>query len=74
MTEQRSVYRFSMMLTSESPSMLFDIITTRFESDYNPNFIYDASRLTMAGIWLQPRIEEVHVSQPYERSVARRKP
>ena len=74
MTEQRSVYRFSMMLTSESPSMLFDIITTRFESDYNPNFIYDASRLIMAGIWLQPRIKEVHVSQPYERSVARRKP
>ena len=50
MTEQRSVYRFSMMLTSESPSMLFDIITTRFESDYNPNFIYDASRLTMATV------------------------
>ena len=62
MTKQMSVYRFSMMLISESPSMLFDIVTTRFESYYNQNFIYDAS---------QP---EVHVSQPYERSVARRKP
>ena len=45
--KQRSVYGFSMMLTHESPSMLFDIITTRFESDYNPHIIYDASCLAM---------------------------
>ena len=35
------------MRTHESPSMLFDIITTRFESDYNPHIIYDASCLAM---------------------------
>ena len=45
--KQRSVYGFSMMLSHESPSMLFDIITTRFESDYNPHIIYDASCLAM---------------------------
>ena len=45
--KQRSVYGFSMMLTHESPSLLFDIITTRFESDYNPHIIYDASCLAM---------------------------
>ena len=37
------VYGFSMMLSGESPQMLFDIIMTRFEEDYNPNIIYDAS-------------------------------
>lgn len=37
------IYGFSMMLTGESPRMLFDIIMTRFESDYNPEIIYDAS-------------------------------
>lgn len=37
------VYGFSMMLSGESPEMLFDIIMTRFEDDYNPNIIYDAS-------------------------------
>ena len=30
------------MLTGESPKMLFDIIMTRFEEDYNPQIIYDA--------------------------------
>lgn len=37
------IYGFSMMLTGESPRMLFDIIMTRFEQDYNPEIIYDAS-------------------------------
>ena len=37
------MYGFSMMLSGESPQMLFDIIMTRFEEDYNPNIIYDAS-------------------------------
>ena len=31
------------MLSGESPKMLFDIIMTRFEEDYNPKIIYDAS-------------------------------
>jgi hypothetical protein len=37
------VYGFSMMLSGESPQILFDIIMTRFEDDYNPNIIYDGS-------------------------------
>lgn len=40
---KKVVYGFSMMLSGESPEMLFDIIMTRFEEDYNPNIIYDAS-------------------------------
>lgn len=42
----KTVYGFSMMLSGESPSMLFDIIMTRFESNYSPHLIYDASCLT----------------------------
>ena len=33
------------MVTGESPKILFDIIMTRFEEDYNPTIIYDASCL-----------------------------
>ena len=32
-----------MMLSGESPEMLFDLIMTRFEESYNPHIIYDAS-------------------------------
>ena len=39
------VYGFSMMLSGESPSMLFDLGLTRFEANYNPHLIYDASCL-----------------------------
>ena len=35
----------SMMLSGESPSMLFDLVMTRFEDSYNPTVIYDASCL-----------------------------
>ena len=38
----KSIDGFSLMLTGESPKMLFDIIMTRFEEDYNPQIIYDA--------------------------------
>ena len=31
------------MVSGESPKILFDIIMTCFEEDYNPNIIYDAS-------------------------------
>ena len=41
----KSVYGFSMMLSGESPSMLFDLVMTRFEDSYNPTIIYDASCL-----------------------------
>ena len=37
------VYGFSMMMGGESPEMIFDIIMTRFPSDYNPNIVYDNS-------------------------------
>ena len=42
----KTVYGFSMMLSGESPEMLFDLIMTRFENNYNPHIIYDASCLT----------------------------
>ena len=38
-------YGFSMMISGESPSMLFDLVMTRFEANYNPHIIYDASCL-----------------------------
>ena len=41
----KSVYGFSMMTTGESPAMLFDLVMTRFETDYSPHIIYDASCL-----------------------------
>ena len=41
----KCVYGFSMMTTGESPSMLFNLVMTRFEDDYNPHIIYDASCL-----------------------------
>ena len=41
--DHKSIYGFSLMLTGETPKMLFDIIMTRFEPDYNPFIIYDAS-------------------------------
>ena len=40
---RKVVYGFSMMLGGESPQMIFDIIMTRFPSNYNPNIIYDNS-------------------------------
>lgn len=38
-------YGFSMMTSGESPSMLFNLVMTRFEANYNPQIIYDASCL-----------------------------
>ena len=40
---QKTIYGFSMMLSGESPAMLFDLVMTRFEDNYNPHIIYDAS-------------------------------
>ena len=37
------VYGFEMMMTGESPRMLFEVIMNRFENDYSPDIIYDAS-------------------------------
>ena len=41
----KSVYGFFMKLSGESPSMLFDLVMTRFEDSYNPTIIFDASCL-----------------------------
>ena len=41
--KHKVIYGFSMMLSGESPEMLFDLIMTRFEPGYNPHIIYDAS-------------------------------
>ena len=38
------VYGFEMMMTGESPRMLLEVIMNRFENDYSPDIIYDASR------------------------------
>ena len=40
---QKTIYGFSMMLSGESPAMLFDLVMTRFEHNYDPHIIYDAS-------------------------------
>ena len=34
-----------MMARGESPSMLFNLVMTRFQENYNPHIIYDASCL-----------------------------
>ena len=39
----KSIYGFSLMLSGESPKKLFDVNMTRFEEDFNPQIIYDAS-------------------------------
>ena len=40
---QKRVYGFKKMVQGESPRIIFDMIMNRFESDYNPTIIYDAS-------------------------------
>ena len=40
---EKVVYGFHMMLTGESPEMVFDIIMSRFPNRYNPHIIYDNS-------------------------------
>ena len=44
--KNKCVYGFSMMVRGESPSMLFNLVMTRFEENYNPHIIYDASCLS----------------------------
>ena len=34
---QKVVYGFSMMMSGESPQMIFDLIMSRFAEDYNPH-------------------------------------
>ena len=43
------------MISGESPRIIFDIIMTRFEDDYNPTIVYDAScRLKEFGLIREP--------------------
>ena len=45
------------MVQGESPRIIFDLITTRFEDGYQPNIIYDAScRLKELGLNREPEI------------------
>ena len=43
--KNKRMYGFKKMVTGESPIILFDVIMTWFEEDYNPTIIYDASCL-----------------------------
>ena len=43
------------MVQGESPRIIFDMIMNRFESDYNPTIIYDAScRIKEMGLNREP--------------------
>ena len=52
---KKKVYGFKKMIQGESPRIIFDIIMTRFEDDYNPTIIYDAScRIKEYGLNREP--------------------
>ena len=38
---KKVVYGFSLMTSGESPQMIFDLVMSRFPSDYSPNIVYD---------------------------------
>ena len=52
---KKKVYGFKKMIQGESPRIIFDLIMTRFEDDYNPTIIYDAScRIKEYGLNREP--------------------
>ena len=52
---KKKVYGFKKMIQGESPRIIFDIIMTRFEKDYSPTIIYDAScRIKEYGLNREP--------------------
>ena len=52
---KKKVYGFKKMIQGESPRIIFDIIMTRFENDYFPTIIYDAScRMKEYGLNREP--------------------
>ena len=54
---EKRIYGFKKMVQGESPRIIFDLITTRFEDGYQPNIIYDAScRLKELGLNREPEI------------------
>ena len=53
---EKRVYGFKKMIKGESPRIIFDLIMTRFPSDYNPTIIYDAScRIKEFGLNREPK-------------------
>ena len=38
---RKIVYGFSLMTSGESPQMIFDIVMSRFPTNYSPNIVYD---------------------------------
>ena len=54
---QKRIYGFRKMVQGESPRIIFDIITTRFEQGYYPKVVYDAScRLKELGLNREPEL------------------
>jgi hypothetical protein len=52
---KKKIYGFKKMIHGESPRIIFDLIMTRFEGDYNPTIIYDAScRIKEYGLNREP--------------------
>ena len=52
---KKKVYGFKKMVQGESPRIIFDLIMTRFEADYNPTIVYDAScRIKEYGLNREP--------------------
>ena len=50
-----AIYGYKKMVKGESPRIIFDLVTTRFESWYNPDIIYDAScRVKEMGLNREP--------------------
>ena len=68
------VYGFEMMMTWESPCMLFEVIMNRFENDYSPDIIYDAScKLKEYALNREPkRFMSIRVtSDPFMKTITR---
>ena len=52
---KKRVYGFQKMVRGESPRIIFDMIMTRFEPEYNPTIVYDAScRIKEMGLNREP--------------------
>ena len=53
---QKNIYGIKKMIQGESPRIIFDLINCRFDEDYNPKIIYDAScRLKEFGLNREPK-------------------
>ena len=52
---KKKLYGFKQIIQGESPRIIFDLIMTRFEEDYSPNIVYDAScRIKEYGLNREP--------------------